>query len=54
MNNPYKIQGPALISFSGGRTSGFMLKTSKINNLSYLQMMKALIVFVMIKGASNV
>ncbi len=25
MNNPYKIDGPALISFSGGRTSGFML-----------------------------
>ena len=25
MNNPYKIEGPALISFSGGRTSGFML-----------------------------
>lgn len=24
-NNPYKIEGPALISFSGGRTSGFML-----------------------------
>lgn len=24
--NPYLIQGPALISFSGGRTSGFMLK----------------------------
>lgn len=24
--NPYKIEGPALISFSGGRTSGFMLK----------------------------
>jgi 3'-phosphoadenosine 5'-phosphosulfate sulfotransferase (PAPS reductase)/FAD synthetase len=24
-SNPYKIQGPALISFSGGRTSGFML-----------------------------
>tara|TARA_R100000655_G_scaffold77616_1_gene116839 strand:+ start:6 stop:833 length:828 start_codon:yes stop_codon:yes gene_type:complete len=23
--NPYKINGPALISFSGGRTSGFML-----------------------------
>jgi len=23
--NPYKIDGPALISFSGGRTSGFML-----------------------------
>jgi len=23
--NPYKIEGPALISFSGGRTSGFML-----------------------------
>lgn len=23
--NPYLIQGPALISFSGGRTSGFML-----------------------------
>jgi 3'-phosphoadenosine 5'-phosphosulfate sulfotransferase (PAPS reductase)/FAD synthetase len=25
MSNPYKINGPALISFSGGRTSGFML-----------------------------
>jgi 3'-phosphoadenosine 5'-phosphosulfate sulfotransferase (PAPS reductase)/FAD synthetase len=25
MINPYKIKGPALISFSGGRTSGFML-----------------------------
>ena len=25
MNNPYKIEGPALISFSGGRTSAFML-----------------------------
>lgn len=24
--NPYFIEGPALISFSGGRTSGFMLK----------------------------
>lgn len=24
--NPYLIEGPALISFSGGRTSGFMLK----------------------------
>ena len=24
-DNPYKIEGPALISFSGGRTSGFML-----------------------------
>jgi len=24
--NPYKIEGPAIISFSGGRTSGFMLK----------------------------
>ena len=24
-NNPYKIEGNALISFSGGRTSGFML-----------------------------
>lgn len=23
--NPYRIEGPALISFSGGRTSGFML-----------------------------
>jgi len=26
MSNPYRITGPALISFSGGRTSGFMLK----------------------------
>ena len=26
MTNPYKIEPPALISFSGGRTSGFMLK----------------------------
>jgi 3'-phosphoadenosine 5'-phosphosulfate sulfotransferase (PAPS reductase)/FAD synthetase len=25
MSNPYKIPSPALISFSGGRTSGFML-----------------------------
>jgi len=25
MTDPYKIEGPALISFSGGRTSGFML-----------------------------
>ena len=25
MRDPYKIDGPALISFSGGRTSGFML-----------------------------
>ena len=24
--NPYLIHGPALISFSGGRTSGYMLK----------------------------
>jgi len=24
--NPYKISGPALISFSGGRTSGYMLR----------------------------
>lgn len=24
--NPYKVEGPASISFSGGRTSGFMLK----------------------------
>lgn len=23
--NPYKIEGPALVSFSGGRTSGYML-----------------------------
>lgn len=26
MSNPYRIEGPALISFSGGRTSGFMLR----------------------------
>lgn len=26
MSDPYLIQGPALISFSGGRTSGYMLK----------------------------
>ena len=26
MDNPHLIQGPALISFSGGRTSGYMLK----------------------------
>ncbi len=26
MTNPYHIQGPALISVSGGRTSGFMLR----------------------------
>lgn len=26
MRNPYHIQGPALISVSGGRTSGFMLR----------------------------
>jgi len=24
--NPYKITGPAVVSFSGGATSGFMLK----------------------------
>ncbi len=24
--NPYRIDGPALVSFSGGRTSGFMLR----------------------------
>lgn len=26
MSNPYFIEGPALISFSGGRTSGYMLR----------------------------
>lgn len=26
MTNPYRIDGPALISFSGGRTSGYMLR----------------------------
>ena len=26
MKNPYKIEGPALISFSGGRSSGYMLR----------------------------
>lgn len=26
MSNPYRIDGPALISFSGGRTSGYMLR----------------------------
>jgi 3'-phosphoadenosine 5'-phosphosulfate sulfotransferase (PAPS reductase)/FAD synthetase len=26
MSNPYRIEAPALISFSGGRTSGFMLR----------------------------
>lgn len=26
VRNPYRIEGPALISFSGGRTSGYMLK----------------------------
>ena len=25
MKNPYEIQGPAVVSFSGGRSSGFML-----------------------------
>ena len=25
MQSVYKIQGPAIISFSGGRTSGYML-----------------------------
>ncbi|QAY77894.1 hypothetical protein [Sphingosinicella sp. BN140058] len=25
MTNPYRVEGPALISFSGGRTSGYML-----------------------------
>ena len=25
MSNPYKIDGPTCISFSGGRTSGYML-----------------------------
>lgn len=26
MHNPYRIEGPACIAFSGGRTSGYMLK----------------------------
>jgi 3'-phosphoadenosine 5'-phosphosulfate sulfotransferase (PAPS reductase)/FAD synthetase len=26
MTNPYQIESPALISFSGGRTSGYMLR----------------------------
>ena len=26
MANPYRIDGPALVSFSGGRTSGYMLR----------------------------
>ena len=26
MNSPYEIEGPAVISFSGGRTSGYMLR----------------------------
>jgi 3'-phosphoadenosine 5'-phosphosulfate sulfotransferase (PAPS reductase)/FAD synthetase len=26
MTNPYHIEPPALISFSGGRTSGYMLR----------------------------
>lgn len=26
MRSPYKIEGPAVISFSGGRTSGYMLR----------------------------
>jgi 3'-phosphoadenosine 5'-phosphosulfate sulfotransferase (PAPS reductase)/FAD synthetase len=26
MTNPYKIEGPAIVSFSGGRTSGYMLR----------------------------
>lgn len=26
MNNPFQIDGPAVISFSGGRTSGYMLR----------------------------
>jgi hypothetical protein len=25
MTNPYQIESPALISFGGGRTSGYML-----------------------------
>ena len=25
MKNPYQIEGPAVVSFSGGRSSGFML-----------------------------
>ena len=26
MSNPFQIEGPAVISFSGGRTSGLMLR----------------------------
>ena len=30
MTDPYLIEGPALISFSGGRTSAYLLKHSSM------------------------